>query len=339
MNILHIEKLKNHLTKTIHPCYVLLGEDDYLIKKNQDLILKISKFKGFQDSIMIDIENVQDWKKIIHFYQQRNLFFKKNILIINFIAKILNKTLILKINNINNLFHKDILIILKLNHISNLIKQHQLLDNLKKYSILISCFTPYRSHFINWIRYEIDEKNIKIDEKAYLLLCEHYEGNTDFIHKILNTILIFYPKINITVEKVKNIIFDCFNFTPLHWINAILKGNQKKSVEILNTFFEKKYNPLSLIRFFQKDLLILIQIHRNKKINIDEFLKNNNVWSTRRALFKNMILKIDKDIMLNAIKILLKIEINIKKNHNDSIWIQLHELTLVLFKKNIKLIK
>lgn len=330
MNIIYPDKLKQHLIKKLNCCYVFLGEDLCLLENNQNLILKFANQQGFKENIIVNIEKNQDWEKIFNFYKIRNLFFKKTTLIINLIIKKLNKTLVKNINDIILLFHSDILIILKFNHLSFCVERRKSFDILKKHTNIISCFTPYNLNFINWIKYEISEKNIKIEEKAFLLLCKYYEGNTLFIYKTLDMLLIRWPNTYIKTEKIKKIIINFFNFLPIHWINAIFQNHKKKAIYILDTFYKKQHNPLILIRSLQKDLLILIYARREKKINIDMFLKKNNIGNARYKFFKNALEKNSNKNFLKAIEILLKIEISIKKKHSGFVWVQLYQLTLIL---------
>lgn len=222
------------------------------------------------------------------------------------------------------------MIILKFNHLSLSIKKNKSLNLFTQYTNIVSCFTLYNLHFVSWIKYEIREKNINIEDKAFFLLCKYYEGNTAFIYSILNILLITWPKTNITVDKIKKIIVDFFSFDPLHWINAIFQGQTKKAIYILNFFRKQKYDVLILIRSLQKDLLKLIYMKREKNININMFLEDNNIWKTRYKFFIHGFKKINCDTLFKAIQILVRIEINIKQKNNSSIWNELQELTLML---------
>ncbi len=339
MNNIHVDKLKKYLVQKLHSCYILLGEDLFLLNKNQDLILNFANKKGFIEKKIVNIETNQDWNKIIDFYKKKSLFFKKTILIINFIIKNLNITLINNINQISFFLNSDVLTILKFNHLSFFIQKNKLLDKLKCYSNTVSCFTPYGLFFINWVQYEISEKNINIEQQAFFLLCKYYEGNTLFICQILDILLLTWPNTCITVENIKKVIIDFFIFSPLHWINAIFEGKIKKSIYILNIFYKKKYDPLILIRSLQKDLLILIYMKREKKININAFLKKNNIWNIRYPFFINAFKNIQNHTFLKAIQILVKIEINIKKKYNYAVWDELKELNLMICSETFYILK
>ncbi|WP_284443111.1 DNA polymerase III subunit delta [Buchnera aphidicola] len=323
------DELKKTLIKKLNYFYIFLGEDVFLSERNQDLILNSAYQKGFLEKVIINIEKDKDYKKINFFYKNKNLFFKKTTLIINFIIKKLNVFMIENIYKTFSLLDSDILIILKFNHLSHFIEKNKLLDKFKEFHI-VSCFTPYNLRFINWIKYEIREKNINIEEKAFSLLCKYYEGNTLFIYKILDILYITWPNTYITTEKIKKIIIDFFDLSPLHWVNSIFQGQIEKAIYILKIFYKKKYNHLILVRALQKDLLKLISIKREKKINIHVQLRQHNIWYTRYKFFISAFKKMNNDKLLRAIQILVKIEINIKKKYNNNIWNQLQELTLIL---------
>lgn len=330
MKYIYLDTLEKKLIQKINSCYIFLGENLLLSNHSQDLILHFSRKKGFTERIEINIEKNTDWEKVTIFYSKKNLFFTKTILIINFFIKIINSVLIKNINKTSFFSDPDIIVILKLNQLSRFFQENTLLDRLKSYSDIVYCFTPYNIYFTKWIKYEIQKKNINIENNALILLCTYYEGDTLFIYKILEIILITWPNTLITREKIKKIITNFSSFSSFHWINAIFNSEKKRALYILYIFYKKKYNTLTLIRCLQKDLLILIGMKREKNLNISMFLKNNNVWNSRFKFFKNAFKKIHSDNCFKAIQILLQIEIKIKKQHNHSIWMQLKELTLIL---------
>ncbi|AHG59950.1 DNA polymerase III subunit delta [Buchnera aphidicola] len=335
MNIIHLEKLKKHLIKELDFCYIFLGEDDFLINRNQNAILYYAHRRGFIKTSTINIEKNNDWEKVIRFYKTRNLFFKKTTVIINVLIKTLNTIFIENINKISVLLNIEILTILKFNHLSRVIQIKKILSIFKNNTKIVSCFTPYNLQFVNWIKYEIKEKNLNIEKKAFFLLCKYYEGNTSFIYKILEVLFKKCQKSSIKIEEIKKNIIDFFNFSVLHWINAILQGQIKKAMYILNLLEDKKHSPLILIRTLQKDLLILMHMKREKDININTFLKKYNIDYSRHNFFIKAYKKIHDQSYFKAINILVKIEIHIKQKYDNSIWIQLQKLTLILSSSTI----
>jgi DNA polymerase-3 subunit delta len=217
-----------------------------------------------------------------------------------------------------------------LNALSSLIKKSTILKILILESEIIYCSTPYEWAFKKWLQYEIKTRNLKITQESFLLLHKYYEGNTLCLNQILDILSITWPNENIKIEKIKKIINQFSIFSPVNWINAIFNKNKKKAIYILDSFFKQKYNPLILIRTLQKDLLILLNMKREKKLNINFFLKKNNISLNRSKFFANALYYIDFNNFLKIIRILLQIEIKIKKEYNNSVWIQLKTLTLLL---------
>ncbi|QIE02135.1 DNA polymerase III subunit delta [Buchnera aphidicola] len=327
---IHVYELKKYLHQKLHNIYVLLGENNSLLKKNQNIIQQFAFKKGFINTITIDIEKNQDWEKVILTYKIRNLFFQKTILVINLLIKNINTFIFKKIYKIFNLFNSDILTILKFHHLSNIIKNSIFFKNFQKKNYIISCYTPYNIDFILWIKYEIKERNIKMSKQAFLLLCKYYDGNTLYILNVLDMIFITFPNTYIELEMIKQIIVHFLDYSSLNWINYIFQFKTQKAISILSLFSKKKYNPLILVRSLQIDLTKLVYIKREKNININQLLKKHNICTIRHKFFIHAIHKINYFNLLKAITILLKIEINIKNNYNHFIWYQLKELTLTL---------
>ncbi|WP_422667347.1 DNA polymerase III subunit delta [Buchnera aphidicola] len=330
MNNIYPEILKNKLNKKLHLYYIFLGEDILFLKNNQKMICQLAYKQGFIKKNIINIEKNIDWNQIINFYQTRNLFDKKNILIINLLIKITTPVLIKNINQISPLFHKDNLVILKCYKLSSIFLEKNNLHKLYTPGIIISCFTLKKYQFIKWVKYEIQKKNINIDQKSYLLICKNYEGNTIFVSQILDILFLIWPKKHITIKETKKIINNFSIYSPIEWINSIFNGDKKKSLDILHSFSMQKYNPLILIRCLQKDILKLLFMKKEKKININKFIQKKYFSHTRSVFFIHACKYIQVDQCIKAIKILVQIEIKIKKKYDNDIWLYLKTLTLLL---------
>ncbi len=331
MKFIHTEELKKNI-KNLNAFYILLGEDLILLNINTKIILNFAAKKNFKEHYIISIEKNTDWTKVINFYHSNNLFFEKKVLIIDLIIKNLNPLLEQNINELFFLKNIDILTIFKFNHLSKRFKNYLLTKKkiLNDYMNIIWCFTPNGLNFKNWLKYEIKEKKIQITNNAFLLLYKSYEGNTLFIYNILNMIKIIWPNKNITSRKIINIINKFSIFTPLDWINAIFQNKTEKALYILDNFQKQKYNSFILIRALQKDLLILINIKREKQIKMSVFFKQNNIFYNRIKFFNFAIKSINFNNFFKVIRILLQIEIKIKEEYNYNVWEALKTLTLLL---------
>jgi len=282
---------------------------------------------------MINIEKSTDWNRVINFYHSNNLFFQKKVLIINLILKQSNFLLVKNIKKIFFLKNLDILTIFQINQLSNHFKNYLLNEkNILKIDI-IWCFTPYDVNFKYWLKCEIKEKKIKMTQNAFLLLYKYYEGNTLFVNHVLNMIILIWNNKNITSENIKKIIYKFAIFDPLDWINKIFQNNMKKALYILDAFQKQKYNPLVLIRLLQKDLLILLNMKRQKELHTNVFFKQKNVSLNRIKFFNYAIKSINFNNFLKVIRILLQMEIKIKIEYNSDVWIDLKTITLLLSSK------
>lgn len=242
----------------------------------------------------------------------------------------MNSVLIKKINQLLLIQNLEILTIFKFNELSKNFKNHLLAKKKIFNSEVIWCFKLYGADFKNWLKYEIKEKKILITHNAFWLLYKYYESNTVFIDHILNMMMLIWKNDNITSKKIKKIINKCAIFTPSDWINAIFQNQIEKALYILDNFRKKKYNPLILIKILQKDLLILLNMKREKKININVFFKQNNIFINRFKYFNSALISINFNNFLKVIRILLQIDIKIKVEYNYDAWIELKTLTLLL---------
>ncbi|ALD15377.1 DNA polymerase III subunit delta [Buchnera aphidicola (Aphis glycines)] len=323
-------RIKKKIIKKLNFFYILLGEDLILLNNNEKIIFHFAKKEHFKENYIINVKENTDWNQVINFYNSNDLFIKKKILVINLTTKNFNSVLIQNIKKLFFIKNIDILTIIKFNQLSKNFTKYLSTRNKVFNTHVIWCFTPYGTNFINWLKYEIQEKKIEMTKNAFLLLCKNYEGNTLSIYHVLNMITLTWKNQNITSQKIQYIINEFSVFTPSDWINAIFYNQIDKAFYILDIFRKQKYNPLILIRSLQQDLLQLIYIKREKITNIDSILKQNKIFFNRLKFFKFAIKSINFSNFLKVIRILLQIEIKIKEEYNFDIWVELKTLILLL---------
>ncbi|HMI76966.1 MAG TPA: DNA polymerase III subunit delta, partial [Buchnera sp. (in: enterobacteria)] len=203
---IYTENLSKILKTGLQPCYMLIGNEEYLMQDNQDTLLFFAKKQGFyeQQNIIINID--EDWKKIISIYKNHSFFFQKKIVVITY--KLLNNInyFIEKLKKIYYLFNKNIFLIIKLDKKLSSYYQYYT-NNVFKLSIpIIFCYTLNIQQWIHWVNNKIDILKLHIHTDVKKILYRNYEGNLLEISNILKIFALLYPHKIIKYDDIKNII-------------------------------------------------------------------------------------------------------------------------------------
>lgn len=329
MYIINSDNLENKLLQGLHPSYLLIGKEEFFIQESKNILLKFAKKEKYSEKIIIYVKYNTDWKKLINIYQEKNIFSEKKIIILIYKKDTFDYIFFKNLIPISKIFNENILLILQLENYQNNYQKQNIFYASQIQTTIVHCNPLKPENWSHWVDKKIKKMQLNINFDVKLLLYKNYEGNLFALSNILNIFKLLYPYTKITLNKSKKIIENLSFFTPRQWINTIFEKNKKKSIEITDRFIQQKYNPIFLIRILQKELLMLIYMKRNKKIDYSLFLNEKKICNKRHLIFVNACANSTNENLYKMIKIISNLELKIKAEHNNkSLWTQLKLLSL-----------
>ncbi|MCW5197544.1 DNA polymerase III subunit delta [Buchnera aphidicola] len=326
MNHIKLKNIIKNIYKKKKYNYIIYGTKNILIQKYQEIILKKFNKINIINYKNIEIKNEKNWENFFYECKKKSFLFKKKIIILKIFTNKIQKKIIEKFKK-NNLLFKDNIILLILNekNYKNIINK-----NLDKFFLnnftLIPCFELNKEEFLIWIEEYLD--NNLITNQAKFFLYKNYYSNIELLHQNLDIISLVFPNKKITINDIKKIIFTEKTYTIFQWIYYLFLGEYKKSLSILNNLYKKKFSPLSLVRYLENQIIILILIKKKNNIEKKIFLNKNRIWKNTQQVYIYASQNNSYKNFLKIIRSLIRIEISIKKIKEQSIWMILKEISL-----------
>ncbi|MFT8229597.1 MAG: DNA polymerase III subunit delta [Enterobacterales bacterium] len=337
---INYEKLNIYLNELkINKCYLLFGEDNFLIKECKSLILNQAKLNKFNESLTFVIDMNTDWDEIFISCKNFDLFKLRQIITLILPNHEINSFISNKLINLSNLLHKDLILIIIYPHIAYKEKKSAWFIKFEKLSIYIDCTSLRHLKLYNWIISYSNKIKLKIKHDICNLLCYLYEGNLLELSQILNQLLLECNNNYITYDNIKKLAFDVANFNSFHWIYSVLEGKSERSIHILQKLKQTKLNPIQLLYNIQNELILIILIKQQSiNTNIDILFKKYKIYTYKKYLITLIINRLTF-IQLNYItSFIIKISIEIQEKNSENIWIYLNKLTLLMCGYNLSAI-
>ncbi|CAL4322906.1 DNA polymerase III subunit delta [Buchnera aphidicola (Chaitophorus sp. 3695)] len=328
MNHINLKKIINNIYKKKKYNYIIYGTKNILIQKYQDIILKTFNKINLINYKKIEIKNQKNWENFFYECKKKDFLFKKKIIILKIFTNNIQKKIIDKIKKNNILFKSNIiLLILNEKNYKNIIKQN--MENIFLHNFtFIPCFELNKEEFLNWIEEYLENNLIKNTAKIFLY--KNYYSNIELLHQNLDMIALVFPNQEITINHIKKIIFTEETYTIFQWIHYLFLGKYKKSLLILNNLYKNKISPLSLIRYLENQIIILILLKKEKNyIKKKKILNEKRIWKNTQKFYIYASKKNNYKSLLKIIRYLTRIEVSIKKIKKKSIWIILKEISLM----------
>ncbi|MGP1930619.1 MAG: DNA polymerase III subunit delta [Arsenophonus sp. ET-YP4-MAG3] len=334
MICIYPEQLSSQFYNQIKTCYLIFGNDYFLLQESVDKICQIAKEKNFTERYIYSLDTNTDWKTIYFLSRSFSLFSCRQILILTLPENGPNIIMSKNLFKLTKLLHPDLLLILRGNKLSKVQKNSDWYKKISKNGIYINCVTPSQAKLPQWVTQRTKEMSLTLEKQANQLLCYCYEGNLLALNQALERLSILYPDGNLTLSRVKDTVHNFVNFTPYHWIDSLLLGEIKRSWHILHQLQYENYEAVILLHIIQRELMLLLTLKQeNNDKNLKKIFDEHNVLQFRRQLIRVALERLSLRKLQLAIQLITKIELDLKQNYNQLIFPKLEVLSMLLCNK------
>ncbi|MGP1928954.1 MAG: DNA polymerase III subunit delta [Arsenophonus sp. NC-WZS1-MAG3] len=330
------EQLISQLLDKLRTCYLIFGNDPLLLQESMDKICQVAKQHGFSECHTYSLDEALDWSTIYHLSQSFSLFASQQILILIFPKSGSTAVIGEKLFKLAELLHPDLLLILCGSKLTKAQENSAWCKKMAKDGVYINCLTPEQSRLPQWITQRAKAMSITLDRQAKQLLCYCYEGNLLALNQVLKDLLLLFPDGNLTLPSVKEAINNTVNFTPYHWVDALLEGKIKRVWHILQQLQREDYEVVILLRIIQRELILLLTLaQQNNDEDLKKLFDQYKIWKSRRQLISAALQRLSLRELHLAIQLITHAELHLKQDYRHSIWPKLETLSMLLCGKSL----
>lgn len=333
---LNPEQLSTRLQKELCSCYILSGNEPLMLQESQDLIRVAAQQQRFNEHHTISLRSCTDWGPIFSICQMINLFGSRQTLLLTLPESGLTTLIRDRLIRLYSLIHDDILLILRCPLLTALQENSTWFRLLSKKATYVICQTPTQIQLPLWVTARAQLMNLELDNAANQLLCYCYEGNLLALSQALERLSLLHPDGKLTLLRVKKAVNDASRFTPLHWLDAILTGMGKRAWHILKQLQKEDIEVTILLRILQRELLLLLILRRRvSSVPLHRLFDQHKVLPNRHNIITQAVKRISFSQLQQAVQQLAQIELHLKQDYAQSIWLELEKLSMLLCYKTL----
>ncbi|AEI74790.1 DNA polymerase III subunit delta [Candidatus Moranella endobia PCVAL] len=324
---LYADQLGAQLQDSLCSCYLLFGNDQFLLRESQECIRNQAKSKQFNEHFRVTLDASTDWSFIFSLCQTRSMFANRQMLLFFLPDGVIPANMGKNMLQLASLLHDDLLLILRGSKWTSTLENSTWFKALSPHAVLVSCTTPAQRQLPGWVVKRATSMKMKLDNAACQLLCYCYEGNLLALDQALAQLSLMYPDGSMTLSRVEAVVNDAAHFQPFQLIDAVLSGKSKRAVHILCQLKLEAVDPTILVRMFQR--LVLQSLTMKGKLqgaNISNLCQNSQLLLTPQLELKRLTMLQLRD----AVALMTKIELELKHNYDYPVWSELNALVLLL---------
>jgi len=337
MKIYHNQLIQT-LTQSFKPVWLVFGDEPWQKNNSLATIKSHAQQQGFSEVIRFSSDNKFDWQQIIDEYQSLSLFANQRIIEVEFttvkIGDSGNKILLALSEMLTqNAALQDVIFIFhgpKLDGASANRKWFKALTQLGCYLPLYDIETK---SLPRWLQNQAKNVNVNLAPELSLLLIELFEGNLPALEQELQKLSLLFGTKQISLSDAEQLVIKQAKFNPFQIIDALLEGNCKKCITMLDQLQQEGIAAGQIVWVFHKEFnqlyAMLDKLAQGCQLN--DLYKEYRIWDKRKPFYQHALTHISLKDIKRAMSRLADIDLISKTSSEFNVFILLADLCLTLY--------
>jgi len=338
MKIYH-NQLPQTLSQGFKPVWLVFGDEPW--QKNDSLasIKKHANQQGFSELIRFSSDNKFDWQQLIDEYQSLSLFASQRIIEVEFttikIGDSGNKSLLALSEIIEkNSALQDVIFIFHGPKLDGPSANRKWFKTLTQLGCYLPLYDIDAKTLPRWLQNQARTLKLNLSAELSLLLIELFEGNLPALEQELQKLsLLFTPNQQIALSDAEHLVINQAKFNPFQIIDALLQGNCKKCITMLDKMQQEGTAAGQLVWVFHKEITqlyaMLTKLSDGNPLN--DIYKEYRIWDKRKPLYQHALTHISLVNVKRALSRLADIDLLTKTSSEFNSFILLADLCLTLY--------
>ena len=327
-------QLKQHLTQTLSPLYVLVGDEPLAQSECLDALRLAARKAGADERTGYIVERNFNWQQISQFSQALSLFSSQRILEIH----IPNgkpgidggKALV----ELATSLIPDTTIIITLPELEREAKNSAWFNALQSASTLIELKEVIPSQLPQWLAARLKAQNQSTDAATLAFIAHQVEGNLLAAHQEVQKLGLLYPAGEISAEAVRESVLNVSRYDAFQLGEAVLAGDAERTIRILQGLQDEGETAVAIMNPLMWLLRPLVRIKHAEKNgeNLNNAMTNARIYGERQHLVKRALGRLSMRQLDAALQKLCDIDKIAKGVMQGDAWLELSRLCFGLAK-------
>jgi DNA polymerase-3 subunit delta len=327
-------QLKQHLTQSLSPLYVLVGDEPLAQSECLDAIRLAARKVGADERTGFIVERNFNWQQIGQFSQAMSLFSSQRILEIH----IPNgkpgveggKALVeLAVNLI-----PDTTIMITLPELEREAKNSAWFNALQTAGTVIELKEVAPSQLPQWLAARLKAQNQSTDVATLAFIAHQVEGNLLAAHQEVQKLGLLYPAGEISPEAVRESVLNVSRYDAFQLGEALLAGDAERTTRILQGLQDEGETAVATMNPLMWVLRPLVRIKHAEARgeNMMNAMTNARIYGERQHLVKHALGRLSLRTLEAALQKLCDIDKTAKGVMQGDAWLELSRLCFGLAK-------
>ncbi|WP_413283943.1 DNA polymerase III subunit delta [Vibrio sp. MA40-2] len=323
------DKLSPQLSRQLHNCYLVFGNEPLLILESRQAIISAAKVAGFDEKHHFVLDNHINWDDVYDCCQALSLFSSRQVIELEVPEAGVNAAAAKELLQLSQGLHNDVLLLIVGSKLTKQQENAKWFKTLNQTGVWVSCLSPDIQRLPQFVQQRCKKLNLKADAQAVQMLAQWHEGNLLALSQSLEKLALLYPDGELNLVRLEESLSKHNHFTPFLWMDAVLAGKAKRAWRILQQLEQEAVEPVILLRTFQRELNLVAQLKaESMQTPIGAVFDKHRIWQSKRPLYNAALQRLTLSQIQRLYKGLANAEISSKTQYEHSIWPLIAQLAL-----------
>ncbi|WP_198780787.1 DNA polymerase III subunit delta [Shewanella putrefaciens] len=323
------DQLARHLNQLL-PCYLIFGDDPWLIETTKDQIRQFAKRQGFDERVQLIQETGFNWNELTQEWQAMSLFSSKRIIELNLPNAKPGADGSATLQALLDMPNPDMLLIIEGPKLATEQTNSKWFKTLDAHGMYLPCTTPEGDQFMRWLDSRIKHFKLNLQSDARAMLYSLYEGNLLAADQAMQLLQLLSPTKPVSADELSHYFEDQSRFTVYQLTDALLTNHQQSAQHMLGQLNgEGTALPILLWALFKElHLLLMLKSEQAQGAALNALWSKHRIWDKRKPLYQAALQRLTLEQIEHMLAFASKLELNLKQ-HGREDWTGLSHLCLL----------
>ncbi|NOL49859.1 DNA polymerase III subunit delta [Pelistega europaea] len=296
------------LGQKVDPFYCVIGEELLLRNETVDALRQHCRDLGFSERISLVLDANGPWHKIQENLQNTSLFAEQKILEITIPTgkpgRVGSAALIQLAEQVQQGQVSDCTIILNLPKLDKKTLEGKWCKAIFQAATTIDVPQITRPQLPAWIQQRLALQQQHVDKETLDFIVEKVEGNLFAAHQEILKLGMMLPPGQIDFNSVEQAVRDVARFDVFQLTDAMLAGNTKRSVRILQSLEDEGEALPAVLAIISREISTLYTLAQVKRQggNLNQTMSSLRIFSSRQPLFHSALQRLSLPKLMGLIQ-------------------------------------
>jgi len=334
---LKLEQLDAELKKSLHPVYLVSGDEPLQLGEAADVIRSAVRLAEYHVREVISIDQGNEWSQLTVEADSLSIFAEKKLIDLRLPSgkpgseggKVLSAYC-------ENLPADTVLLITagKLDAASQKAQWFQAIDNV---GVVIQVWPLQGQDLLNWLQRRAESNGMRLDIDAAKSLASRIEGNLLAAAQEIEKLFILHGQIKIDKAMIEDAVADSARFDVFKLAEAVLAGKINRAVKVLNGLKAEGVAAPVVLWALSREARALFNVKTdlNRGGQPESVFKKHRIWDKRKQLMREAFQRLTLSQMQSLLALSAKADRQIKGQMAGDGWDTLFEICLTFCRADL----